>query len=106
MFGALENIYQNLENVKPPRIAGLLETHRDIVRRETGERGGGQRLHLPRADVTPIAGMAADAGMDERDLHGISAATGASSRPAWGGAMGATGAVGNAGARPMIQSQL
>lgn len=30
-FGGLEDIYLNLANVKPPRIAGLLETHREIA---------------------------------------------------------------------------
>ena len=30
-FGSLEKIYENLENVKPPRIAGLLETHREVA---------------------------------------------------------------------------
>ncbi|HEX8551376.1 MAG TPA: DNA polymerase I [Abditibacteriaceae bacterium] len=30
-FGSLESIYENLAEVKPPRIAGLLETHRDAA---------------------------------------------------------------------------
>lgn len=30
-FGGLEAIYENLEEVKPPRIRGLLETHREIA---------------------------------------------------------------------------
>jgi len=30
-FGALENIYENLEKVTPPRIAGLLEAHREVA---------------------------------------------------------------------------
>jgi DNA polymerase-1 len=30
-FGALENVYEHLDEVTPPRIKGLLETHRDIA---------------------------------------------------------------------------
>ena len=30
-FGGMEAIYENLEKIKPPRIQGLLETHRDIA---------------------------------------------------------------------------
>jgi DNA polymerase-1 len=30
-FGSLEKIYENLDKVKPPRIAGLLETHREVA---------------------------------------------------------------------------
>lgn len=30
-FGGLESIYEKLEEVKPPRIRGLLETHREIA---------------------------------------------------------------------------
>ena len=74
----------------------VVEAELDVFWREAGERRGGQRLHLPGADVGAVAAMAADARMDECDFHRTAASdSGAASTLAARG-----------GARPMIQSQL
>jgi hypothetical protein len=46
----------------------VVEFHGDILRGEAGEGGGGQRLHLPGADVF-LPGPAADAGVDDGESH-------------------------------------
>ena len=48
--------------------AVVIETHVHVSGRQSREGGGGQRLHLPRADVT-LPGAAADARMDDREFH-------------------------------------
>src|SRR5947199_10547992 len=69
----------------------VIETHVHIARSQSGEGCGGQRLHLPGADVTLVTAPPPNAWMDERELHA---------------AADATAPTGADGARPMIQSQL
>ena len=107
LVGALGGVGFDAEG---DEVGGLVERDRlhavvvkpdlDVARGEAGEGGGGERLHLPSADVAAVAAAASDARMDDRDSH-----------TRRGGAhAGATGAdaagARREGARPMIQSQL
>jgi hypothetical protein len=46
----------------------VVKTHLDVFGRQAGHRRGGQRLHLPGADVA-LARSAPDAGMDDGQTH-------------------------------------